>query len=102
MVISQISPIAAQGPTGTIRVEVRASTTLLGGGHWQQTADVNDDAWADLPGYTRVVVRPRFLWDGKNGRTFLATAGYTYEDREGGTLDGSRTTRSRTRIERLI
>ena len=24
--------------------------SLLGGGHWQETTDVNDDAWADLPG----------------------------------------------------
>jgi outer membrane receptor for ferrienterochelin and colicins len=64
------------------------SASLLGGGHWQQTTDVNDDAWADLPGYTRAVVRPRVFWDGKNGRTLLATAGYTDETREGGTLDG--------------
>ena len=27
------------------------SASLLGGGHWQETNDVNDDAWADLPGY---------------------------------------------------
>ena len=26
------------------------STSLLGGGHWQETTDVNGDAWADLPG----------------------------------------------------
>ena len=32
---------------------------MLGGGHWQKTTDVNDDAWADLPGYQRAVVRPR-------------------------------------------
>jgi iron complex outermembrane receptor protein len=25
------------------------SASLLGGGHWQQINDVNDDAWADLP-----------------------------------------------------
>jgi iron complex outermembrane receptor protein len=64
------------------------SASLLGGGHWQQTNDVNDDAWADLPGYARGVVRPRVFWDGGGGRTFFATAGVTYEDREGGTPDG--------------
>lgn len=64
------------------------SASLLGGGHWQETADVNDDAWADLPGYQRAVVRPRLFWDGGNGRTFFATTGFTYEDRNGGTPTG--------------
>src|SRR4029079_11951970 len=61
------------------------SASLLGGGHWQETTDVNDDAWADLPGYKRAVVRPRLFWDGGSGRTFFATTGFTYEDRSGGT-----------------
>jgi outer membrane receptor for ferrienterochelin and colicins len=64
------------------------STSLLGGGHWQDILDVNDDAWADLPGYGRAVVRPRLFWDGGNGRSFFATAGFTYEERDGGTPDG--------------
>jgi len=62
--------------------------TLLGGSHWQQQTDVNDDAWADLPGYSRAVFRPRVSWDGGNGRTFFATAGVTIEDRTGGTVSG--------------
>lgn len=64
------------------------SASLLGGGHWQETTDVNQDAWADLPGYSRGVVRPRLFWDGGNGRTLFATTGFTYEDRDGGTPDG--------------
>jgi iron complex outermembrane receptor protein len=64
------------------------SASLLGGGHWQKTNDVNDDAWADLPGYGRAVLRPRVFWDGGNGRTFFATTGLTYEDRDGGTPNG--------------
>ena len=64
------------------------NASLLGGGHWQETTDVNDDAWADLPGYARAVVRPRLFWDGGNGRTFFATTGFTYEDRNGGTPTG--------------
>ena len=64
------------------------SGSLLGGGHWQETTDVNEDAWADLPGYARAVVRPRVFWDGGGGRTFFATTGFTFEDRDGGTLDG--------------
>jgi outer membrane receptor for ferrienterochelin and colicins len=65
------------------------STSLLSGGHWQEIVDVNDDAWADLPGYARAVVRPRVFWDGGDGRSFFATAGFTYEDRDGGTPNGS-------------
>jgi iron complex outermembrane receptor protein len=64
------------------------SATLLGGGHWQETTDVNDDGWVDLSGYRRGVVRPRFFWDGGAGRTLFATAGLTYENRNGGTPDG--------------
>ena len=63
------------------------SGSLLGGGHWQETNDVNGDAWADLAGYSRGVVRPRVFWDGGGGRTFFATTGFTYEDRRGGTPD---------------
>jgi iron complex outermembrane receptor protein len=59
--------------------------TLLGGGHWQERIDVNDDAWSDLPKYARGVLRPRIYWDGGSGRTFFATTGVTIEDREGGT-----------------
>ena len=63
--------------------------SFLGGGHWQQINDVNDDAWADLAGYKRAVVRPRLFFDGKDGRSFFATGGFTYEDRDGGTPEGS-------------
>ena len=62
--------------------------TLLGGGHWQEITDVDEDGWADLSGYSRGVVRPRVFWDGGNGRTFFATAGFTAEDRNGGTVPG--------------
>jgi len=62
--------------------------TLLAGGHWQDQVDVNDDAWADVPGYSRGVVRPRLTWDNGKGSTFFATSGVTIEDRTGGTLPG--------------
>jgi iron complex outermembrane receptor protein len=65
------------------------SASLLGGGHWQEQIDIDDDVWADLPRYGRAVVRPRVFWDGGDGRSFFATAGLTYEDRDGGTTDGS-------------
>ena len=58
--------------------------TLLAGAHLQRTADVDDDGWADLPAYRRAVVRPRFFWDGGEGRSLFVTAGTTLEEREGG------------------
>jgi iron complex outermembrane receptor protein len=64
----------------------RWRVSLLGGGHWQQQTDVDDDSWADLPRYARGVIRPRVFWDGGNGRTFFATVGATYEERVGGTM----------------
>ena len=49
---------------------------------------MNDDAWADLAGYSRGVFRPRAFWNNGTGSTFFATVGVTVEDREGGTVDG--------------
>ena len=63
--------------------------TLLAGGHGQQRTDVDGDGWGDLPGYARVIVRPRLFFDDKSGRTFFATAGFTAEDRSGGTMEGA-------------
>ncbi len=60
------------------------SFTLIGSGHRQERNDINDDTWADLPGYTRTVLRPRVFWDGGDGRTLFATVGFTGEDRAGG------------------
>lgn len=67
----------------------RWGVTMLGSGHWQQRTDVNDDTWADLPGYARGVFRPRLFWDGGNGRTFFATTGLTIEKRTGGSMAGT-------------
>lgn len=61
--------------------------TLLTGGHFQQDTDVDGDAWADLPDYSRGVVRPRVSWDNGQGRSFFATVGVTAENRRGGTID---------------
>jgi iron complex outermembrane receptor protein len=63
------------------------SATLLGGGHWQKATDVNGDAWADLPGYSRALLRPRAFWDNSKGSSFFATIGLTAENRHGGTVD---------------
>jgi outer membrane receptor for ferrienterochelin and colicins len=63
--------------------------SVLGGGYWQEHQDLNRDGWADVAGYSRGVVRPRFFWDNKKGGTALLTAGMTYEDRSGGTVSGA-------------
>ena len=60
--------------------------TFLGGGHWQERKDRDEDGWADLASYSRGLLRPRFYWDGGNGRTALLTGGITYENRSGGTM----------------
>jgi iron complex outermembrane receptor protein len=64
-------------------------STLLAGYHRQGRNDRDGDGWTDVPGYDRVVVRPRvFHAFGRNGSLFL-TAGATRERRDGGTLDGA-------------
>ncbi len=70
------------------RLSSRWSASMLGGGHFQTHNDVDGDGWADLAGYARGLVRPRFYWDGGDGRSAFLTGGVTYEDREGGTMPG--------------
>ena len=62
--------------------------SALVGGHRQTAVDIDDDGWADLAGYRRVVARPRVFWNNGRGTTAFATAGLTVENRTGGTLDG--------------
>ena len=65
--------------------------TLLASAHRQPGTDRDGDGWADLASYRRAVVRPRFFWDGGEGRSAFVTVGAMAEEREGGTLDGERT-----------
>lgn len=65
------------------------SASLLAGGHGQAQNDRDGDGWADVAGYRRGVLRPRVFWDGGSGRSAFLTAGLTWEDREGGTVDGA-------------
>lgn len=62
--------------------------TLLVGGHRQRQNDLDGDGWTDMPGYERVVLRPRLFREGERGRSMFVTAGFTGEDRTGGTLEG--------------
>ena len=72
----------------TARLTRQWGYTLLTGVHHQRQNDLDGDGWTDMPGYERVVVRPRFFFDDGSGRAAFVTAGFTTEDRSGGTLNG--------------
>jgi len=74
--------------------------TFLGGAHGQKRADVDRDGWADVPSYSRGVVRPRLFWDGGQGRSLFLTAGGTAEDRNGGGDIGGMTRREELKTRR--
>ena len=65
--------------------------TLLASANRHGQADVDNDGWADLPGYRRAVVRPRLFWNDGLGGSVFVTAGGMVEDREGGTTEGGTT-----------
>ena len=65
--------------------------TLLASANRHGQADVDNDGWADLPGYRRAVVRPRLFWNDGSGGSVFVTAGGMVEDREGGTTEGGTT-----------
>ena len=62
--------------------------SFLGGGHFQQRNDIDEDGWTDLPSYRRAIARPRFMWEDGSGRSIFFTAGAMAEDRRGGTMPG--------------
>ena len=64
--------------------------TFLGGAHFQQVQDVNDDGWSDVPSYQRALARPRIFWEDGTGRSVFMTVGAMFEDRDGGTIEGAR------------
>ena len=62
--------------------------TVTGGAHYQSREDRDEDGWADLPGYSRVTLRPRLFWSDGPDRSVFATLGIVGEDRTGGTMPG--------------
>ncbi|MGE0441210.1 MAG: TonB-dependent receptor plug domain-containing protein [Gemmatimonadales bacterium] len=74
--------------------------TLLLGAHTARRVDRDADGWADVPGYRRLVVRPRLFW--RRGENYVvATGGVTVEDRDGGTLSGALAPDGNEFVERL-
>ncbi len=62
------------------------SASLTAGFDRQTRQDLNDDGWADMPGYERWTARPRLFWEGTAGAKALLTFGAMTEQRNGGTL----------------
>ncbi|QNG49071.1 TonB-dependent receptor plug domain-containing protein [Sphingobium yanoikuyae] len=65
------------------------SGSLTAGYDRQSRQDLNDDGWADMPGYERFTVRPRLFLDAADGTRALMTFGAMAEQRDGGTMPGA-------------
>jgi iron complex outermembrane receptor protein len=63
--------------------------SLLAAGTVQSPVDVDRDGWADQSKTERWNVRPRFTAVDARGRSLFVTAGYGYDNRVGGTLNGA-------------
>lgn len=69
-------------------LSVSSGFTLTGGFHHQPDKDLDRDAWADVAGYRRATLRPRFFWQDTADRSVFATLGLVDEERTGGSLPG--------------
>jgi outer membrane receptor for ferrienterochelin and colicins len=67
-----------------------AGLSFLGAGTIQTAEDVDGDGWADQAEATRWSMRPRFHAVGQDGRSLFLTAGYGFDNRDGGTLGSAR------------
>lgn len=65
------------------------SASVTAGYDRQSRQDLNDDGWADMPGYERFTVRPRLFLDSAQGTKALLTFGAMAEQRDGGTMPGA-------------
>ena len=68
------------------RFSEHAGASLLASGTIQGAADPDHDGWGDQSDARRWGIRPRFSYSDGNGRSLFVTAGYGYDDRQGGTL----------------
>ena len=71
------------------RFSDQSGLSLLASGTVQDTIDPDHDGWADQPRARRWGVRPRYSFGDASGRSLFITAGYAYDDRQGGTLEGA-------------
>ena len=75
--------------------------TLTAGANYQDRRDRDGDGWAEVPGYRRATIRPRWFFNPDDTHSMFATLGAMAEDREGGTTPGSTLPDGRTFPERL-
>jgi outer membrane receptor for ferrienterochelin and colicins len=68
------------------RLSEHSGVSLLASGTMQSAADPDDDGWGDQARANRWGIRPRFSFNDESGRSLFVTAGYGYDDRQGGTL----------------
>jgi outer membrane receptor for ferrienterochelin and colicins len=68
------------------RISERSGVSLLVSGTIQNAADPDDDGWGDQADANRWAIRPRFSFADASGRSLFVTAGYGYDNRQGGTL----------------
>ncbi len=68
------------------RLSERSGISLLVSGTMQSAADPDGDGWGDQARGRRWGVRPRYSGSDASGRTLFVTAGYGFDDRQGGTM----------------
>ena len=73
------------------RFSEHSGASLLVSGTIQDAADPDDDGWGDQARARRWGIRPRYSSRDASGRALFVTAGYGYDDRQGGTLASART-----------
>jgi outer membrane receptor for ferrienterochelin and colicins len=62
--------------------------TLSASANYQAELDRDDDGWAEIPGFHRFSVRPRWFGRDTDGNTLFGTLGVMSEHRSGGTMPG--------------
>ena len=65
----------------------RWSATLLAGRHTRGESDPDDDGWAEVGGYRRVVIRPNVWWKQSPQTSWFMTGGWMSDDRHSGTFE---------------
>jgi outer membrane receptor for ferrienterochelin and colicins len=68
------------------RLSEFSGLSLLMSGTVQDAADPDDDGWSDQPRARRWGIRPRFSTNDPTGRSVFVSAGYGFDERDGGTL----------------
>ena len=69
------------------RLSPETGVSLLASGTLQNDWDVDDDGWGDQAEARRWGVRPRLATVDDRGRALFMTAGYGYDNRDGGTFE---------------